>query len=505
MAQTPFQFNTGEIGTDLSTDRDNVIALNLSQCLTPSCLASNPGHLKNCQRCGSALRLAGRYRAVQTIGAGGFASTFKAVDEHRLGTPCVIKQFLPQQKDSPTYQKAVDLFTQEAFLLKDLGNHPQIPELKAFLEQDGRLYIVQEYIEGHSLRREFEQNGCFNEAEIGRMLKSLLPVLQFIHDHRVIHRDIKPSNIIRKVDGTLVLIDFGSSHQSYTRLFDRRTPPTATPGYAPPEQMKGQVYPSSDLFSLGLTCLRLLTGGFPDANGIDPLLDPEGHWCLGHSIQTLSSRLAAVFRNLLQTDVNRRYASAQAILEDLAAATEICRVPYLADAVLDGDDLRPDYSHLQALLAAQQYQEADGETWRLLLQFTHRTEQGCLNLDALEILSWAALDTLDQLWWTYSQGRFGLRVQHQLYRALGGTAEFNFPLWQTFAEGVGWCQDRHWLNYAELTFANHAPLGHLPTCCIHVLNRQGTEQDVCGWWRLGFVTLMERFETSRLSSTGSTE
>jgi serine/threonine protein kinase len=502
MTQTPFQFQDGDVKVDLLMDRDNVIVLNLSQCFNPTCLASNPDHLDDCQRCGSALRLAGRYRAVQTIGAGGFASTFKAIDEHRLGTPCVIKQFLPQQQDSSTHQKAVDLFTQEAFLLKDLGSHPQIPELKAFLEQDGRLYIVQEYIEGYSLRRDFEQRGCFGEAEIERMLKSLLPVLQFIHDHQVIHRDIKPSNIIRKVDGTLVLIDFGSSHQSYTRLFDRRTPRTATPGYAPPEQMKGQVYPSSDLFSLGLTCLRLLTGGFPDEDRVDPFLNDQDEWCLEHPIDTLSDGLATVFKNLLQTDVQHRYASAQAVLEDLATASDICRMPIPFNQLPSIEEFRLDYAPLEALLAAQQYQGADTETWRLLLQLTHRTEQGCLNLDTIETLSCAALDTLDQLWWTYSQGRFGLRVQQQIYRALGGTIEFNFPLWQTFAERVGWCQDRHWLNFAELTFTDDAPLGHLPTCCMHMLNRQGIDKDVCGWWRLGFVTLMERFEScSRLSRT----
>lgn len=503
MTQTPFQFRADDIGTGASLAQDNVIALNLSQCVNPSCLASNPGHLEDCQRCGSALRLAGRYRAVQTIGSGGFASAFKAVDEHRLGTSCVIKQFLPQQQDSLTQQKAVDLFTQEAVLLKDLGSHPQIPSLKAFLEQDGRLYIVQEYIEGHSLRREFEQRGCFDEAEVTQMLKSLLPVLQFIHDHRVIHRDIKPSNIIRKLDGTLVLIDFGSSHQSYTRLFDRRTPKTATPGYAPPEQMKGTVYPSSDLFSLGLTCLRLLTGCFPDQNGVDPLLNAEGEWCLGTALQTLSDGLAKVFENLLQIDVTRRYPSAQAVLADLAAATEICRVPDFANALLPaGADLMLDCSHLQALLATQQYQAADDETWRLLLQLTRQTDQGCLNLTVLETLPCLELNVLDQLWWTYSQGRFGFRVQQQLYRGLGGTTNFDFPLWQTFAQRVGWCQDRHWLNYAELTFADYAPMGHLPTFCIHVLNRQGIEQDVCGWWRLGFVTLMDRLETChRLSDS----
>jgi GUN4-like len=204
---------------------------------------------------------------------------------------------------------------------------------------------------------------------------------------------------------------------------------------------------------------------------------------------------------LLQTDVQLRYASAQAVLEDLAAATEICRVPSPPEHSSSSETLDVDYAPLESLLAAQQYQAADDETWRLLLQLTQRTEQGSLSLDALETLSCSALETLDQLWWTYSQGRFGLRVQQQLYGGLGGTAEFNFPLWQAFAERVGWFQDRHWLNYAELTFSDHAPLGHLPTCCIHVLNRQGAEQDVCGWWRLGFVTLMERFETCHRLST----
>jgi serine/threonine protein kinase len=503
--QTPLQFNENENEKGVnawcesivgqSNEQDNIIRLNLSQCLSPDCLASNPGNTANCQRCGSTLRLAGRYRAVQTIGSGGFASTFRAVDEHRLGTPCVIKQFLPQQQDSRTYQKAVDLFTQEAVLLKDLGNHPQIPELMAFLEQDGRLYIVQEFVEGDNLLQEFERRGCFSEADISQMLKSLLPVLQFIHDSQVIHRDIKPSNIIRQTYGSLALIDFGSSHQSYTRLFSRRMPRTATPGYAPPEQMRGEIFPNSDLFSLGLTCLRLLTGCFPDPQGIDPLFDElQQEWRLGTYIQTHSESLRKVFKNLLQTNTANRYASAQAVLEDLADSKEICWVGTSLALENDADAVVMDYSYLQSLLANRAYQAADEETWRLLLTLTGCTAQNSLTLDALELISSSALRTIDQLWWMHSQGRFGLRVQHQCYRELGGTTEFDFSLWQQFAERVGWCQDRHWLNYAELTFSDSAPMGHLPTCCIDSLNRQGEDRGVCGWWRLGFVTLMEHLE-----------
>jgi serine/threonine protein kinase len=510
MIQLPFQFEDDqkwdnswyEAIASPSGEEDNIIRLNLSQCLNPDCLASNPGNITNCQRCGSILRLAGRYRAVQTIGAGGFASTFRAVDEHRLGTPCVIKQFLPQQQDSQIYQKAVDLFTQEAVLLKDLGSHPQIPELMAFLEQDGRLYIVQEFIEGYNLLQEFERRGCFNEADIEQMLKSLLPVLQFIHDHQVIHRDIKPSNIVRQTDGSLVLIDFGSSHQSYTRLFSRRTPRTATPGYAPPEQMRGEIFPSSDLFSLGLTCLRLLTGCFPDHQEVDPLFDESQQlWRWGNHLKTHNDSLSQVFKHLLQADVADRYTSAQAALEDLAHSTDICWVE-LSSAALNNEaneserevEVQLDCSTLQSLLTEGAYRAADEETWRLLLTITDCTTQKSLSLDALEGVSVSALQTIDRLWWTHSQGRFSLRVQQQIYRELGGTAEFNFALWEQFAERVGWCQDQHWLNYSELTFSKEAPMGHLPTCCIDYLNRQGADRGVCGWWRLGFVTLMERLE-----------
>jgi serine/threonine protein kinase len=485
MVQPSFQFtdSTSKVGQWI--DRDNVIRLNLNQCVNPNCLTTNPETLNTCHRCGSILQLAGRYRAMQTLGAGGFASTFKAIDEHRLGTPCVIKQFLPKQQDNPNYQKAVDLFKQEAVLLKDLGNHPQIPELMAFLEQDDRLYIVQELIGGQNLLQTFCQGYTFTETDIEQILTSLLPVLQFIHDHQVIHRDIKPSNIIRKSDGTLVLIDFGSSYQSYVRLFDRRIPRTATPGYAPPEQIEGHASPASDLFSLGLTCFRLLTGCFPTDEGVDPLFDEaKQQWRWQNHAGSISVKLMHIFEQLLHPEESRRYDCAQAVLADLAE-TSTC---VLASGL--------DYGPLETLLAQQQYQAADNETWRLLLLMAHRTEQGCLSLESIDTLSTAELQTLDRLWQTYSQGRFGLTVQQQHYQALGGTAVFDFNVWETFAHQVGWCRDHHWLNYSELNFAADAPIGHLPTCCIEARNRQGIDLEIRGWWRLGFVALMEKLETS---------
>ncbi|MFM6006527.1 MAG: protein kinase domain-containing protein, partial [Sphaerospermopsis kisseleviana] len=204
----------------------------MSQCLNPDCLQQNPSGTIFCQRCGSKMILGDRYRAVRFIGEGGFGRTFQAVDEHRLDTPCVIKQFLPQQSGSAALEKATELFKQEAFRLRDLGKHSQISDLLAFFQQEGRLYLIQEFIDGENLLDELTRKGKFSESEVKQVLIELLPVLQqFIHDNNVIHRDIKPENIIRcSQNGKLFLIDFGVSKEVVGSLLTRVGTITGTPG-----------------------------------------------------------------------------------------------------------------------------------------------------------------------------------------------------------------------------------------------------------------------------------
>ncbi|MFM6254401.1 MAG: protein kinase domain-containing protein, partial [Dolichospermum sp.] len=105
--------------------------------------------------------------------------------------------FLPQQSGSAALEKATELFKQEAFRLRDLGKHSHIPDLMAFFPQGGRLYLIQEFIEGKNLLDELQQKGRFSESEVKQILVELLPTLQFVHDNKVIHRDIKPENIIK--------------------------------------------------------------------------------------------------------------------------------------------------------------------------------------------------------------------------------------------------------------------------------------------------------------------
>ena len=290
----------------------------MSQCLNPDCLQQNPPDTIFCQHCGSKLILQERYRSVRVIGEGGFGRTFLAIDKQRLDTPCVIKQFLPQQSGSAALEKATELFKQEAFRLRDLGKHSHIPDLLAFFPQEGRLYLIQEFIEGKNLLDELQQKGKFSESEVKQILVELLPILQFVHDNKVIHRDIKPENIIRSSQtGALFLIDFGVSKEVGGSILTRVGTITGTPGYAPPEQLRGMVFPNSDLYSLAVTCIRLLTGHFQKDDGDDLIFDSMRMQWTWKQYVSVSQELEIVLDKMLQDLPINRFQSAYEVLSSL--------------------------------------------------------------------------------------------------------------------------------------------------------------------------------------------
>ncbi|MFM8006235.1 MAG: SUMF1/EgtB/PvdO family nonheme iron enzyme, partial [Dolichospermum sp.] len=240
------------------------------------------------------------------------------VDKQRLDTPCVIKQFLPQQSGSAALEKATELFKQEAFRLRDLGKHSHIPDLLAFFPQEGRLYLIQEFIEGKNLLDELQQKGKFSESEVKQILVELLPTLQFVHDNKVIHRDIKPENIIKSSQtDALFLIDFGVSKEVGGTVLTRVGTITGTPGYAPPEQFRGMVFPNSDLYSLAVTCIRLLTGYFPKADGDDLLFDSMRMQWIWKQYVSVSQELEIVLDKMLQDLPINRFQSAYEVLSGL--------------------------------------------------------------------------------------------------------------------------------------------------------------------------------------------
>ncbi len=283
--------------------------------------------------------LGGQYRITQTLGQGGFGKTYLAEDIDRRNAKCVVKQFAPEpgMKSNPgALQKATELFNQEAERLLQLEEHPQIPTLYAYFEENlpqagnnteiPYQYLVQQYIKGNTLQEELRA-GPFSETKIRELLQDLLPVLDFIHQHKVIHRDIKPENIIRRdSDKKLILIDFGVAKASSKTLLTRQGTSVGTAGYAPLEQMmQGVAYPASDLYSLAVTCIRLLTGCLPNADGSDKLYNAlEGCWVWREYLpkgSNVSSELGAILDKLLETIAKNRYQSAAEVLKALNSST----------------------------------------------------------------------------------------------------------------------------------------------------------------------------------------
>ncbi|MCT7961418.1 serine/threonine protein kinase [Laspinema sp. D1] len=290
-------------------------------CLNPSCPnPHNPDGIKFCQSCGNPLVvLRSHYYPRQLLSnEGGFGRTYLAEDIDKLHEKCVIKQLAPQVQGTSALQKAKELFEQEARQLQELGEHPQIPTLYAYFEQDGYLYLVQQYIEGQPLHK--CQPGTWKETQVKELLEQLLPILEFIHQRGVIHRDIKPPNIMRrKSDGKYVLIDFGASKQLKSTVVAGQGTQIGTNGYSPFEQMKrGEAYPASDLYSLGVTCFYLLTGQDPFVLFLDDGYGWVDSW-RKHLLQPLSEKLQQVFDNLLQKDSQNRYQNAGNLLKDLVA------------------------------------------------------------------------------------------------------------------------------------------------------------------------------------------
>ena len=309
----------GAIFTNLKSKIQN----RMSYCLNPSCSKpQNPDAAKLCKNCRSKLLLRDRYRAIKPIGQGGFGRTFLAVDEDKPSKPrCVIKQFLPPEAtlipsaSNRNSKKAAELFEQEAMRLDELGKHPQIPELLAYCIQDSRQYVVQEFIDGQNLAQIVATEGIFTDNQIQDLLNSLLPVLHFIHSHNVIHRDLKPENIIRRADKELVLVDFGAAKIATGTALLKTGTSIGSPEYIAPEQARGKAFFTSDLYSLGVTCLYLLTQVSPF-----DLFDPgEDVWIWRQYLANnpITEELGKILDKMIENATNRRYQTAIEILKTL--------------------------------------------------------------------------------------------------------------------------------------------------------------------------------------------
>jgi len=268
--------------------------------------------------------LRGRYAISATLGQGGMGRTYLAQDLERFNEPCVLKEFIPPQDSQEVTDKAKELFRREASVLYQI-RHPQVPEFRATFETEGRLLLVQDYVDGKNYRNllldRLKAGQIFTESEIFELMQQLLPVLSYLHSHNIIHRDISPENLMRRSQDNLpVLIDFGVVQETNAKLSSQMGIPASTvagkAGYAPPEQLQsGNAYANSDLYALAVTSIVLLTGKEPSE--LFDSINLAWNW---QQFTNVNPAFARVINQMLSYKPTNRYRSADEVLQALQVA-----------------------------------------------------------------------------------------------------------------------------------------------------------------------------------------
>jgi eukaryotic-like serine/threonine-protein kinase len=280
----------------------------------------------------------GRYQIVQKLGKGGFGHTYLAKNLTVLGEPqCVVKKLRPKVAHPRTLQ----LFQTEAAIL-DRFEHQQIPRRMESFEHEGDFFLVQDFVAGDDLTKEFTIGHHWSETKVIDFLREMLQVLSYIHQEQVIHRDIKPANIIRQWDcGKLCLIDFGAVLDVGDELANRDVV-VGTPGYQAPEQISGAATFGSDIYGLGMTAIQFITGQYPLY-----LARNDSQRLVWRDFAKIGDRLAVILDRMIRFDVADRYQSTAEVLKDLDALSieidldveEVVKVTTIQD--LEGETKRP--------------------------------------------------------------------------------------------------------------------------------------------------------------------
>ena len=227
----------------------------------------------------------------RVLGSGGFGITYLARDT-ALGRQVVIKENLPVQfcfrdpssltvaprhshgDDADNFQWSLENFSKEAAMLASLDHRGIVRVLRSF-QAFGTAYFVMPFVEGMALDElaKEREGKPFSEEELRGLLERVLNALGYLHERGIYHRDLKPGNLLITNEGIPVLIDFGSARQ---RLSERSMTVVESPGYTPFEQLqtRGNIGPWSDLYALGASLVKLMTGEAPPKTNDRSFGDP---------------------------------------------------------------------------------------------------------------------------------------------------------------------------------------------------------------------------------------
>ena len=259
--------------------------------------------------------LQGRYQIEGTMGIGGMSVVYRGRDLRfkDVVRACAIKEMYQSAADSNTRLFNLKNFEREAGLLATI-QHPAIPKVYDFFEENGRVYLIMELVPGKDLETVLDEaRGPLPEERVVRWAIQICDVLSYLHSREpdpIIFRDLKPSNAIVTPEERIVLIDFGIART--LERSDRKGTMIGTEGYSPPEQYRGAAEPRGDLYALGATMHHLLTHSDPRLQ--TPFTFPERP--IKHFNPAVSPEIEAVINRALEYDVASRWANAS----DLKAA-----------------------------------------------------------------------------------------------------------------------------------------------------------------------------------------
>ena len=275
----------------------------------------------------------GKYKILNEIGRGGMSTVYLAINE-KANKPWAVKEV---RKNGISNRELVkQSLMVEINLLKKL-KHKGLPSIVDIIDQQDNYLIVMDYIEGITLENILQEEGVQPQEKVVDWAIQLCDVLQYLHTRKpaIIYRDMKPSNIMLRSDGSVVLIDFGTAREFKERHVEDTTC-LGTQGYAAPEQFggMGQTDERTDIYSLGATMYRLVTGHNPSEPPYE--MYPITHWN-----PRLSTGLEGIIAKCTSKDPKSRYQSVQEVRYALEHYQD-----------LDLDSIRRYRRNLRILLAA---------------------------------------------------------------------------------------------------------------------------------------------------------
>ncbi|GCE18291.1 serine/threonine-protein kinase [Dictyobacter kobayashii] len=300
------------------------------------CGAANREQALFCRACGQSLRLSAatansstltglltaqamlkqRYLILGQAGRGGFGAVYKASDLEFGNRLVAIKEMSQSTLSSKELDEAVASFKREAMLLAGL-THPNLPRIYDQFMENGRSYLVMDFIDGETLEDRLQRLGGA-KLPIEKILDialQLCSVLEYLHTRQppIIFRDLKPANIMLMSTGHLYLIDFGIA-RNFTPGKDKDTTALGSYGYAPPEQYgKSQTTMRADIYSMGATLHQLLTGE-------DPSETPFQFSQLHLRDERLAD-LESLVMSMVSVDINKRPADIAQVRQSLQNVT----------------------------------------------------------------------------------------------------------------------------------------------------------------------------------------